>query len=110
MTEVECLVLIKKDGQLLVDQTRIDLLFQIQQTGSLQAASKKLGISYQHAWNMIAAMNKLADAPFVIKQRGGVSGGGATLTPSALRVMDEFAQIKVQIGRFITKINTDINM
>jgi molybdate transport system regulatory protein len=110
MLEVECHILIKNNNQVFIDQTRIDLLLHIQQTGSLRAASKKLGISYQHAWNMINEMNTLADTPLVITQRGGASGGGASLTPSALRVIEEYQQINKQIKFFTKQINAEINM
>jgi molybdate transport system regulatory protein len=110
MIEVVCYIVIKKNNRLFVDQVRIDLLLFIQQTGSLQAASRKLDISYQHAWNIIKEMNTLSDTPLVIKQRGGVNGGGTSLTPSALRVIDEYEQIQKETQSFSRKINTEIKL
>ena len=110
MIEVACFIVIKKNKKLFIDQVRIDLLLLIQQTGSLQAASRKLNISYQHAWNIIKEMNTLSDTPLVIKQRGGANGGGTSLTPSALRVIDEYHQINKQAQAFTRKINTEIKM
>ena len=110
MIEVACFIVIKKNDKLFVDQVRIDLLLLIHETGSLQAASRKLEISYQHAWNIIKEMNSLSDTPLVVKQRGGVNGGGTSLTPSALRVIDEYQQINKQAQAFTRKINAEINM
>lgn len=35
---------------------------------------------YRHAWEMIKKMNTISDAPLVIKNTGGSSGGGSVVT------------------------------
>ena len=110
MIEVECRIFIKKDKQIYLDQTKINLLLHIQQNGSLRSAAKTMGISYQHAWNLINDMNTIAAEPLIIKQRGGTSGGGATLTSSGLRVLNEYHQIEKQVNSFVKQINAEINM
>ena len=110
MIEVECNIVIKKDDRLLVDELRINLLLEIQETGSLLAASRKLDISYQHAWNIVKEINALYSTPLVIKQRGGINGGGTSLTASAIRVIHEYQQINKQTQSFTRKINAEIRM
>ena len=80
MVEVECHISIKKDDHCFLEPKKMRLLKGIIQTGSLRGAAKELKISYQTAWNMMNEMNNMAPKPLIIKQRGGVNGGGAELS------------------------------
>ena len=42
---------------------RIALLAKIGETGSITAAARAVGMSYKGAWDVIDAMNNLADEP-----------------------------------------------
>ncbi|CCJ48930.1 TOBE domain-containing protein [Bordetella parapertussis] len=57
-------------------QHRIDLLAQIEATGSISAAARAAGMSYKDAWDAIDAMNNLAGEPLVLRSAGGRGGGG----------------------------------
>jgi molybdate transport system regulatory protein len=59
---------------------RVDLLEFINQTGSLRAAAKRMGISYMRAWKLLNATNRCFSEPVVHVIRGGKMGGGAELT------------------------------
>ncbi|WP_129559352.1 winged helix-turn-helix domain-containing protein, partial [Bordetella pertussis] len=61
-------------------QHRIDLLAQIEATGSISAAARAAGMSYKGAWDAIDAMNNLAGEPLVLRSAGGRGGGGTRLT------------------------------
>ena len=56
------------------------LLTLIEQTGSLNAAAKQLGVSYSHSWHMLHRVNCQLQMPVVVTQRGGKGGGVARLT------------------------------
>ena len=60
---------------------KADLLRHIAATGSIRTAAAELGMSYNRAWQLVAAMNALFRAPLVARLRGGGTGGGAALTP-----------------------------
>ncbi|WP_154584450.1 winged helix-turn-helix domain-containing protein, partial [Bordetella pertussis] len=66
-------------------QHRIDLLAQIEATGSISAAARAAGMSYKGAWDAIDAMNNLAGEPLVLRSAGGRGGGGTRLTDRARR-------------------------
>lgn len=60
---------------------RVALLEAIDRHGSISAGARVLGMSYRRAWLLVAAMNRLFDAPIVTTSLGGRQGGTATLTP-----------------------------
>ncbi len=89
---------------------KIRLLRSIQQEGSLRIAAKGLGISYQNIWDAIDDMNRRAPAPVVIKQRGGVGGGGARLSDYGTRLLNDYRLIEDEVRRFLRRLNTEINL
>lgn len=110
MIEVECHISINKNGNCFLNLTKIELLHEIMQSGSLSGAAKKLKISYQHAWTMIDEMNRDAPSPIVIKQRGGVNGGGAEISSYGERILREYRQIEAEVNKLVSQINVEINL
>jgi len=93
-----------------LDPAKTWLLYEIMQNGSLSGAAKKLKISYQHAWNMIDEMNRLAPEPLVIKQRGGANGGSSEISVYGERILQEYRQIETQVKKLVDQINVEINL
>ena len=50
---------------------RIDLLEQIEATGSISRAAKAIKLSYKAAWDAVDAMNNLSERPLVVCSAGG---------------------------------------
>jgi molybdate transport system regulatory protein len=71
---------LSRDGENVLNDSRIALLEQIAVTGSITKAGQAAGISYRTAWLTIDQLNTLSDSPLVEKTTGGKSGGGAHLT------------------------------
>lgn len=59
---------------------KAELLRLIEQTGSIAAAARQMGMSYRRAWNLVNTMNKAFRQPIVQSITGGKGGGGAALT------------------------------
>jgi molybdate transport system regulatory protein len=110
MIEVECHISIKKEGNCFLNATKTELLQEIVQSGSLSGAAKKLKISYQHAWNIIDEMNRMAPEPLVTMQRGGTNGGGAVISVYGKRILGEYRQIQAQFNTIVNQINVAINL
>jgi molybdate transport system regulatory protein len=110
MAEVELPVIISLGGNRFMDPGKADLLRLVRETGSMHAAAKVLTLSYQRAWNMVDAMNKVAPKPLVEKQRGGSGGGGAVLTKYGMLILDEYESISRQVIRFTKQLNQEINL
>ena len=64
---------------------------------------RAMGMSYQRVWSLVAAMNADFVAPLVLKQRGGVAGGGAQLTPTGKRVLQIYRAIEHDAQRAVAK-------
>ncbi|NSX15637.1 LysR family transcriptional regulator [Cupriavidus taiwanensis] len=73
---------------------KADVLEVIGETGSLAETGRRLGMSYQRVWSLVAAMNGDFVEPLVLKQRGGVAGGGAQLTPTGEQVLAIYRAIE----------------
>ncbi|WP_061959613.1 winged helix-turn-helix domain-containing protein [Cupriavidus pauculus] len=82
---------------------KADVLEGIAQTGSIAETGRRLGMSYQRVWSLVAAMNGDFVEPLVLKQRGGVAGGGAKLTPTGEQVLAIYRAIERDAQRAVAK-------
>lgn len=82
---------------------KADVLEGIAETGSIAETGRRLDMSYQKVWSLVAAMNTDFVEPLVLKQRGGASGGGAQLTPTGQRVLKVYRAIEQDAQRAIAK-------
>lgn len=110
MIEVVANISIKQDGIIFLNPSKTALLIEIKKCGSLNAAAKNLNISYQHAWNLINEMNRTAPEPLVIKQRGGINGGGAAISEYGMKILEEYQLIGRAIQKTISQINVEIRL
>lgn len=53
---------------------KAELLEAIRDTGSIAAAGRRMGMSYQRAWDLVAAMNAHFREPVVAAAKGGARG------------------------------------
>jgi molybdate transport system regulatory protein len=72
---------------------KIELLEQIDRTGSISAAGRAMSMSYRRAWLLVDAMNRTFHAPVVATRLGGTSEGRARLTPLGQEVMRLYQEI-----------------
>lgn len=73
---------------------KADLLQAIQNTGSISAAGRAMGMSYRRAWLLVDAMNRCFTGPLVDTAKGGSHGGGARLTPLGEQVLQLYRQMQ----------------
>jgi molybdate transport system regulatory protein len=66
---------------------KIDLLEQVQRTGSLRQAAIALNMSYRRAWLLLDAINHSFTEPATTASVGGHGGGGVQLTPFGLEII-----------------------
>jgi molybdate transport system regulatory protein len=81
------------DGSKFFGPERLELLQEIQRSGSIASAAKAMGMSYKKAWAMVEEMNARGSHPYVITQKGGSKGGGTQITDAAKRVMKAYAEL-----------------
>ena len=66
---------------------KMELLAHVDETGSLAASAKQMGMSYMRAWKLIQELNRDSERPMVEVSRGGRGGGASTLTSFGKEVL-----------------------
>lgn len=80
------------------------LLAAIQDTGSISAAGRRLGMSYKRAWYLVETLNGHFGQPLVSTSKGGRTGGGARLTPLGEAVLEAFREMESATDRAIAPV------
>ena len=91
--EIDNRIWISRNGEPFLGHGRVLLLENIDREGSINKAAKALGMSYKRAWQMVSAMNRLADDPVLECNSGGAGGGGSMLTEKGKKMVMEFRRI-----------------
>ena len=78
---------LRRGKDILMGPGRAELLRQIEATGSIAAAGRRMGMSYKRAWALVESMNSTFRAPLVEAAKGGVGGGGAKLTATGTEIL-----------------------
>jgi molybdate transport system regulatory protein len=89
------------DAETMLGPGKADLLQGIQETGSIAAAGRRMGMSYKRAWTLIDTLNHYFREPLVISAAGGKSGGGASLTPLGIEVLARYRHMQAATERAI---------
>ncbi len=95
--------------QIALGPGKVALLEEIDRSGSISKAARKLGLSYRRAWVLVNIMNKTFKSQLVEGSAGGKKGGGAHLTPlgtkmaKTYRAMEEKAEKAMQSNWKIIK-------
>ncbi len=78
---------------------KIRLLELLSELGSISAAGRAMRMSYKRAWDLVAELNGAFDRPLVEARPGGVSGGGATLTPAGKAIVVHYRAVEAKAQR-----------
>lgn len=73
---------------------KADLLQAIAETGSIAAAARHMGMSYQRAHDLVADLNGYFAQPLVAAVKGGAGRGGAALTPLGGQVLAAYRAVQ----------------
>ncbi|HLR12101.1 MAG TPA: TOBE domain-containing protein [Burkholderiaceae bacterium] len=85
-------------------QRRMALLQAIDETGSISAGARKIGLSYKAAWDAVDTMNTLAAEVLVERTTGGQRGGGARLTQSAKHIVALYHTLSEAHNNFLQQL------
>lgn len=85
---------IERHSRTFLGPGRIELLEKIGSGNSIAEAARQLGMGYKTAWDMLNAMNNLADEPLVISTKGGKRGGGTRITEYGQKMIAIFRHIE----------------
>lgn len=105
MLELDGSIWFRSGAQTWGGKNRIDLLAQIDATGSITAAARAVGMSYKGAWDAIDTMNNLAGEPLVLRVAGGKGGGGTQLTDRARGLISTFRTLEIEHRKFMESLS-----
>lgn len=66
----------------------------IRDTGSIIAAARKTGIQYRRIWTLVSKTEEKLGVRLICRSRGGAGGGGSSLTPVAVMLLQRFHQLE----------------
>lgn len=79
----------------------VELLQHIEETGSINQAAKKMGLSYKKAWEIVNRLNTMATSPFVITVTGGEKGGGSAISENAKQLITYYKGLRERFYEFL---------
>src|SRR3954464_3228205 len=87
-------------GSFLMGPNYLRFLRAVDETGTIRQAGKAVGWSYRTCLNRIRRMEGILGARVLETERGGMSGGGARLSPEAGRLVGIFDQWQQDVARY----------
>lgn len=87
-----------------ISPRRLALLSAIATSGSISGAAIVAGMTYKAAWDAVDAMNNLAGEPLVTSQHGGKGGGGAELTATGQKLVQDLAKMQALQSQFLAQV------
>lgn len=103
MKEVRFKCWIEENGEKFYGPGPNELIKLIQKEGSLSKAAGQMNMSYKKAWDLVQRLNSNTEVPWVILKKGGPHGGGAEVTPHAVKVIQEYERLEKKIGELLEK-------
>ena len=88
---------------------KADLLQAIEQSGSISAAARSMGMSYRRAWLLVDTMNQCFREPVVDTATGGKGGGGAQITAFGRAVLRCYRAMESDAEASIARIMPDFS-
>jgi molybdate transport system regulatory protein len=82
---------------------KCELLRAIDETGSLNDAMKKLGLTYRKTWDNLKKIEQELGFPLIIPTRGGAEGGNTVLTLEARIIIAAFEKFHSQYDTIINQ-------
>ena len=82
---------------------RAELLQLIDETGSINEASKKMNMSYKKALKLIDTMHSQVDFAMLESETGGKGGGGTKLTAKGKEALESYLKLKKNCELFLEK-------
>ena len=79
----------------------VELLQLIEETGSINQAAKKMGMSYKKAWEIVNRLNEIVGSPMVITATGGEKGGGSSLSDEARQLIEWYLSLRERFRKFM---------
>ncbi len=77
-----------------------DLLYGIQEYGSVKEACEKMSLSYSKGRRILKHAEAALGYPLVVRQQGGALGGSARITPEAADFMERYRKLADAVAEY----------
>ena len=81
-------------GRVALGPGKVRLMELIAENGSITAAGRAMDMSYRRAWLLAEEINAAFADPLILKQTGGLGGGGATLSDRGRDIIARYRRIE----------------
>lgn len=85
-----------------------DLLCRVEQNGSLHRSALDMNMSYSKALAIIKNAEKELGFKLLFRDIGGKNGGGSSVTPEGLELIEKYAEFSKRAGLEIERIYLEI--
>lgn len=89
------------DGTRFFGPGPVELLQQIEKTGSINQAARAMGMSYKKAWEIVNRLNNMTAQPLVITATGGEKGGGSSISDEAKQLIGYYQLLRERFRKFL---------
>ena len=104
--EIRYKIWLEKDGKVIFGQGREKLFEAIEECHSLNAAAKKLNMSYRAAWGRLRASEERMGVRLI---ESDAAKKGMTLTPAARALLNKFRQLERDADAYLRKMSRELS-
>jgi len=104
--EIKYKIWIEKEGKVIFGHGREELFQAIDECHSLNAAAKKLGMSYRAAWGRLRASEERLGVKLV---ESDTAKKGMTLTPAAKGLLEKFRRLEKDADIYLQKTSRELS-
>ncbi len=104
--EIKYKIWIEKEGKVIFGHGREELFQAIDECHSLNAAAKKLGMSYRAAWGRLRASEDRLGVKLV---ESDTAKKGMTLTPAAKGLLEKFRRLEKDADTYLQKTSRELS-
>jgi len=103
--EIKYKIWLEKDGKVIFGHGREELLQAVAECHSLNAAAKKLNMSYRAAWGRLRASEERLGIKLI---ESDVAKKGMTLTPTAKILLERFRCLEKDADAYLKKTSREL--
>mgnify|MGYP005827133017 CR=1 FL=1 len=97
-------VAIDDDGGRVMGDGIRNLLTYAEELGSLSAAAREMGMSYRQAWQLVNDAERRLGTPLLLRQTGGLAGGGSRMTPEAQQLVERYDAFRSEAEALVRQV------
>lgn len=103
MMEPKSKLWIERAGVVALSDWRVELLEEIERTGSIARAAARMGVPYRTAWYKLRQAEQGLGTKLIETRCGGASGGSSCLTPIGREYLEKYRRFRDGFDRLVAQ-------